>query len=89
MEQLNQTNDLISKRRQRLHELLIALIGNQKDLPLMDAGGPQLENSSTEMLQQDPATWLDRNRRLLKRYQALVRTALTLDALMDAEKDCD
>ena len=55
----------------------------------MDAGGPQLENSSTEMLQQDPATWLDRNRRLLKRYQALVRTALTLDALMDAEKDCD
>jgi hypothetical protein len=28
---------------------------------------------------------LDRNRRLLQRYQAMVRTAVTLDALLDAE----
>jgi hypothetical protein len=28
---------------------------------------------------------LDQNRRTLHRYQALVRTAVTLDALIDAE----
>jgi hypothetical protein len=28
---------------------------------------------------------LDQNRRTLQRYQALVRTAVTLDALLDAE----
>ena len=32
-----------------------------------------------------PARWLDQNRRILHRYQALVRTAVTLDALVDAE----
>ena len=32
-----------------------------------------------------PARWLDQNRRTLHRYQALVRTAVTLDALVDAE----
>ena len=33
----------------------------------------------------DAARWLERNRRVLQRYQALVRTAVTLDALLDAE----
>ena len=32
-----------------------------------------------------PGRWLDQNRRTLQRYQALVRTAVTLDALVDAE----
>jgi hypothetical protein len=35
----------------------------------------------------EPARWLDQNRRTLQRYQALVRTAVTLDALMDAEEN--
>ena len=67
-----------SQRRQRLHDLLLALIAREGDLPLMDSEHPQLEGMA-------PGRWLDQNRRTLQRYQALVRTAVTLDALLDAE----
>ena len=65
-------------RRQRLHDLVIALIAQQDDLPLLDPDQPDLEGAA-------PGRWLDQNRRTLQRYQALVRTAVTLDALLDAE----
>ena len=60
-------------RRQRLHDLVIALIAQQDDLPLLDPDQPDLEGTA-------PGRWLDQNRRSLHRYQALVRTAVTLDA---------
>ena len=66
-------------RRQRLHELLLALMARQEELPLMDSEHPELEGGLV------PGRWLDQNRRTLQRYQALVRTAVTLDALLDAE----
>ena len=65
-------------RRQRLHELVIALIAQQDDLPLLEPEQPALEGTA-------PGRWLDQNRRSLHRYQAVVRTAVTLDALLDAE----
>ena len=65
-------------RRQRLHELVIALIAREDDLPLLDPDQPELDGAA-------PGRWLDQNRRSLQRYQALVRTAVTLDALLDAE----
>ena len=66
------------RRRQRLHELLLALIAREDELPLLDPDQPDLEGTA-------PGRWLDQNRRSLHRYQALVRTAVTLDALLDAE----
>ena len=69
------------ERRQRLHDLLLALIAREEGLPLMDQTLPG-EGSAEE-----PARWLDQNRRTLQHYQALVRTAVTLDALMDAEEN--
>ena len=66
-------------RRQRLHELLLALVAREDELPLLEADRPDLEGGSA------PGLWLDQNRRKLQRYQALVRTAVTLDALLDAE----
>ena len=73
------------ERRQRLHELLIALIQQQQELELLDAEAPSLDGSSSLIQDQEPARWLDRNRRVLKCYQSLVRTAVTLDAMLDAE----
>lgn len=70
-------------RRQRLHDLLLALIAQQGELTLMDEDVPEPGVSA------EPARWLDRNRRTLQRYQALVRTAVTLDALLDAEHPGD
>lgn len=73
-------------RRQRLHELLLALIAREDDLELMDADGPVgISAGASGEAPADAARWLDRNRRLLQRYQALVRTAVTLDALLDSE----
>ena len=66
-------------RRQRLHELLLALIAREEELPLLDGDRPDLDSAAS------PGRWLDQNRRTLQRYQALVRTAVTLDALLDAE----
>ena len=68
-----------ASRRQRLHELLLALIAREQELPLLDGDRPDLEMGAA------PGRWLDQNRRTLQRYQALVRTAVTLDALLDAE----
>ena len=67
------------ERRQRLHELVLALIARDEELPLMDEAWPEASSGAA------PARWLDQNRRTLHRYQALVRTAVTLDALVDAE----
>ena len=74
-------------RRQRLHELLLALIAREDDLELMDAEGPTglTGAASTSEGPAEAARWLDRNRRVLHRYQAMVRTAVTLDALLDSE----
>jgi hypothetical protein len=66
-------------RRQRISDLVVALIGQQGELELLDGGG-QVPAAGA-----DAASWLERNRRLIQRYQSLVRTAATLDALIDQE----
>jgi hypothetical protein len=75
----------MADRRQRLHELVLALIAQQSDLELMDGD----QGVGGGALGADPAAWLQRNRRLIQRYQALVRTAVTLDALIDQEAGQD
>ena len=76
----------IKERRQRLHDLLLALVAQQGDLELMDGDNPSgLVGGGSRDAPADAARWLERNRRVLQRYQALVRTAVTLDALLDAE----
>ncbi|GCE65196.1 hypothetical protein OMCYN_01131 [cyanobiont of Ornithocercus magnificus] len=74
-------------RRQRLHELLIALIAQQSNLELLDPETPSLSTMANLNIAKDPARWLDRNRRIVLQYRALVRTAVTLDALLDGEQD--
>lgn len=77
----------MSDRRQRIHELVLALIQRQEGLELLDGDGQGL-GAGLGLGPgggQDPANWLERNRRLVQRYQALVRTATTLDALIDQE----
>ncbi|MFN7229740.1 MAG: hypothetical protein ACK5UG_11845 [Synechococcaceae cyanobacterium] len=68
-------------RSQRLHELVLALLAQQKDLELLDGD----DGLGAAAAQGQAASWLERNRRRLQRYQALVRTAATLDALVEQE----
>ena len=86
MEKSNNWRVKNSERRQRLHELLIALIGQQGDLELIDAEAPNLTGSASSASKvDDPARWLERNKRIIQKYQSLVRSAITLDALIDSE----
>ena len=76
-----------SERRRRLHELLIALIRKQDNIELIDVDDLNLGGKSSAFFTgEDPASCLDRNRRILKKYQSLIRSAITLDALLDSEQ---
>ena len=68
----------MSDRRQRIHELVLALVALQGDLDLLAGDGTGLPAG-------DPGNWIERNRRVVQRYQSLVRSAVTLDALVDQE----
>ncbi len=68
----------MNNRRQRIHDLVLALLAQQGDLELLAGDGTGLPSG-------DPGNWIERNRRVVQRYQALVRSAVTLDALVDQE----
>lgn len=68
----------MSDRRQRIHDLVLALLAQQSDLELLAGDG-------TGRSPVDAGDWIERNRRVVHAYQALVRSAVTLDALVDQE----
>ena len=59
-------------------EVVGALLAQQSDLELLAGDGTGLPSG-------DPGNWIERNHRVVQRYQALVRSAVTLDALVDQE----
>jgi len=72
-------------RRSRLHEILIALIKQQKELELMDDGVQVFEKPINFSEKHDPSKIVERNQRIIKKYQSLVRSAIALDALLESE----
>ena len=77
----------MSERRKRLHELLLALINKQDYFELIEDDSDDLTNSFTENNSINFSKVIGRNRKILKKYNSLVRTAVTLDALMDSENE--
>ena len=77
----------MSERRKRLHELLLALINKQDYLELIEDDSNDLARSFSENESRDLSKSIERNRKILKKYHSLVRTAVTLDALMDSENE--
>ena len=77
----------MSERRKRLHELLLALINKQDYLELIEDDSIDLAKSFSEKDPRDFSKSIERNRKILKKYHSLVRTAVTLDALMDSENE--
>ena len=71
-------------RRKRLHELLLALISKSDDFELIDDNATDLASSYSE---KDTVNLVEKNRKILMKYQSLVRSAVTLDALMDSENE--
>ena len=77
----------MSERRKRLHELLLALIKKQDYFELIEDDSDDFTNSFTENNSINFSKVIERNRKILKKYNSLVRTAVTLDALMDSENE--
>lgn len=76
----------MNDRRERIQSLVVALLANRSDLGFLEEehglhSGARLEDGA--------GGWLERNRQLVRRYQALVRTAVTLDALIEQEVGAD
>ena len=63
------------------------MIKQQKDLELMDDDVQVFENP-IHSERYDPSKIVERNQRIIKKYQSLVRSAIALDALLESE-DCN
>ena len=77
----------LSDRRKRLHELLLTLINKESNFELIEEDSRDLSSSYSEKDTASLSRVIEKNRKIIKRYQSLVRTAVTLDALMDSEND--
>tara|TARA_Y100000589_G_scaffold277242_1_gene272169 strand:+ start:11 stop:265 length:255 start_codon:yes stop_codon:yes gene_type:complete len=77
----------LSERRKRLHELLLALINKQDYFELIEDTSENLRSMFSEEDPKDFSKIIERNRKILKKYHSLIRTAVTLDALMDSENE--
>ncbi len=71
------------EKHQRQHEILIALISQQDDLELMESESVSFD--SNVLADNHPAKWIERNKRVLNKYQALVRSAITLENILSDE----
>jgi hypothetical protein len=78
----------MTDRRQRIHALVLALLARQEELELLDDDHAVPRGGSLGV-GGDPGSWLERNRRVVRRFQGLVRTAVTLDALIEQELGSD
>ena len=77
----------MSNRRERLHELLLTLINKESDFELIEEDSCDLTSSYSDKDTANLSRVIEKNRKIIKRYQALVRSAVTLDALMDSENE--
>ncbi len=73
-------------RKIRVHEILLALINQQTDLELMDDDVQIFNNPINHSEKCDSSKIIERNQRIIKKYQSLVRSAIALDALLESEQ---
>ena len=76
----------MSERRKRLHDLLLTLIKKDSEFEFIEDSS-DLTSSYSENDTLNLSRVIEKNRKIIKRYQAIVRTAVTLDALMDSENE--
>ena len=70
-----------------MHELLLTLINKESDFELIEDDSNDLTSSYSESDTRNLSRVIEKNRKILKKYQSLIRSAVTLDALMDSENE--
>ena len=82
----NETQQESSNRRNRLHGILIALINQQNNLELMGDEVPVFNYPVNQPGKIESSKIIERDQRIIKKYQALVRSAIAIDALLESEQ---
>ncbi len=77
----------MSDRRKRLHELLLTLINKEDNFELIEDDTTDFTSNYSERDTISLSRVIEKNRKILKKYQSLIKSAITLDALMDSEND--
>ena len=77
----------MSDRRKRLHEILLTLINKQSNFELIEEDSSDLSLSYSDKDSANLSRVIEKNRKIIKSYHSLIRTAVTLDALMDSENE--
>ena len=77
----------MSDRRKRLHEILLTLINKESNFELIEEDSSDLTSNYSQKDNVNLSRVIEKNRKIIKRYLSLVRTAVTLDALMDSENE--
>ena len=77
----------MSDRRKRLHELLLVLINKEDCFELIEDDTTEFNLNYSEKDTASLSRVIEKNRKILKKYQSLVKSAITIDALMDSEND--
>ncbi len=77
----------MSERRKRLHDLLLTLISKDSEFEFIAEDSSDLTSNYFEKDTLNLSRVIEKNRKIIKRYQSIVRTAVTLDALMDSENE--
>ena len=77
----------LSERRKRLHEILLTLINKESNFELIEEDSDDLTSSYSDKDAANLSQVIEKNRKIIRRYQSLIRTAVTLDALMDSENE--
>ena len=77
----------MSDRRERLHQILLTLINKESNFELIEEDSDDLTTNISDKDTANLSRVIEKNRKIIKKYQPLVRTAVTLDALMDSENE--
>ena len=65
----------------------MALISKQANFELIEENSDELTSNYSNDETINFSKVIEKNRKILKKYQSLVRSAVTLDALMDSENE--
>ena len=67
--------------------MLLTLIDKDSEFKFLEEDSSELTSNYSEKDTLNLSRVIEKNRKIIKRYQAIVRTAVTLDALMDSENE--
>tara|TARA_B100000212_G_C27142792_1_gene434089 strand:+ start:93 stop:320 length:228 start_codon:yes stop_codon:yes gene_type:complete len=65
----------------------LSLINKQQNFELLEDDSSDFSTGYSEIDAADLSRTIKKNRRILDKYRSLIRSAVTLDALLDSEND--